>query len=74
MTTHWTERLSEYHDGELSPAESDGCEAHLAECAECRGVLEEIRDVARHGTKRCGADAHGEPVAGNSGEDRFRLG
>ena len=45
MTTHWTDRLSEYHDGELSPAEQTACESHLAGCAECRDVLAEIRDV-----------------------------
>ena len=45
MTTHWTDRLSEYHDGELSPAEQTACESHLAACAECRSVLAEIRGV-----------------------------
>lgn len=45
MTTHWIDRLSEYHDGELSPAEQTACESHLAACAECRSVLAEIRDV-----------------------------
>jgi hypothetical protein len=44
-TTHWTERLSEYLDGELPPPDAARCEAHLAECAECRGVLAELRTV-----------------------------
>ena len=45
MTTHWIDRLSEYHDGELSPAEQTACESHLTACAECRSVLAEIRGV-----------------------------
>ena len=42
MSTHWTERLSEYHDGELSPAEHAACEAHLARVRDCRDVLAEL--------------------------------
>jgi hypothetical protein len=42
---HWTDRLSEYHDGELSPAEHSACESHLAQCDECREVLDDIRSV-----------------------------
>ena len=45
MSTHWTERLSEYHDGELTPAEVASCEAHLAECADCRDALDALRQV-----------------------------
>lgn len=45
-TTHWTERLSEYLDGDLSTAERDTCEQHLAGCAECARVLEELKAVA----------------------------
>ncbi len=45
MSTHWTDRLSEYQDGELSPAEHAACEAHLAECDECRAVLQELQLV-----------------------------
>jgi negative regulator of sigma E activity len=44
---HWTDRLSEYVDGELTGDEAAACEAHLAGCAECRGVSEELRAVAR---------------------------
>jgi hypothetical protein len=43
MSEHWTERLSDYIDEELSPAERDACEAHLLACAECREVLGELR-------------------------------
>lgn len=45
MTTHWTERLSEFHDGELSPVDHAACEAHLAECAACREVLQDLQLV-----------------------------
>jgi hypothetical protein len=42
---HWTERLSEYVDDELSPAERSACEAHLHECAACRELVSELREV-----------------------------
>ncbi|HET7601994.1 MAG TPA: zf-HC2 domain-containing protein [Gemmatimonadales bacterium] len=47
MNEHWTERLSEYVDGELAHDELVACEAHLAACAECRAVTEDLRAVAR---------------------------
>ncbi len=43
--THWTDRLSDYLDGELPPAERNSLEAHLENCAECARVLEELRAV-----------------------------
>jgi anti-sigma factor RsiW len=45
VSTHWTDRLSDFQDGELSPADHTACEAHLAECDECRTVLQELRLV-----------------------------
>ena len=45
MSTHWTDRLSDFQDGELSPADHAACEAHLAECDACRTVLQELRLV-----------------------------
>jgi putative zinc finger protein len=45
VNTHWTERLSEYQDDELVPAEREACEAHLATCDICRSALDEIRAV-----------------------------
>jgi hypothetical protein len=45
MDTHWIERLSEYRDGELTAAERAACETHLAECARCRDVLDELEMV-----------------------------
>jgi anti-sigma factor RsiW len=45
MTHRWTDRLSEYLDGELPDNERVALEAHLQECAECTAVLAEIRQV-----------------------------
>ena len=45
MNDQWTDRLSEYVDGELAAGERLGLEAHLATCAECRATLEELRRV-----------------------------
>ena len=39
------ERISAYHDGELSPALSDRVAGHLAECAGCRAYLLGVRRV-----------------------------
>lgn len=42
----WTDRLSDYADGELSPAEQAEVDAHLAACGECRAIAGELRRVA----------------------------
>ncbi len=42
---HWTDRLSEYVDGDLSAAERVSCDEHLSRCGECAGALEEIRVI-----------------------------
>jgi tetratricopeptide (TPR) repeat protein len=44
-TTDWTDRLSEYIDGTLTPAEQAACEAWLSQSAEGRLLLEELRQV-----------------------------
>ena len=54
-TSHWIDRLSEYHDGELTPAERATCEAHLASCAACRDALGAIQGVVAFA--RADADA-----------------
>ncbi len=41
----WTDRLSEYLDGELSPGERGALEAHLGGCEECTATLEGLRRV-----------------------------
>src|SRR5437867_12407733 len=41
----WTDRLSEYLDGELGSPEQAALDAHLAACAACRATLDELRRV-----------------------------
>jgi hypothetical protein len=45
VNTHWTERLSEYLDGELAAADRAACDAHLQACQMCRTDLDELRLV-----------------------------
>ena len=48
MTDPWTDRLSEYVDGELDTVTRQALEAHLATCAECRATRAALeRVVAR---------------------------
>jgi anti-sigma factor RsiW len=45
---HWTDRLSEYVDGELDPPTRVAIDAHLAICAECRATRDALtRVIAR---------------------------
>jgi hypothetical protein len=46
MDAHWTERLSDYLDGELGPEERAAADRHLGSCAECSAVLQDLRAVA----------------------------
>lgn len=46
MADVWTNRLSEYLDGELSDADSTELENHLVDCADCAKILEQLRAVA----------------------------
>lgn len=41
----WTDRLSDYVDGELSAADAEALERHLATCEACARTLEELRAV-----------------------------
>ncbi|MBW8839368.1 MAG: zf-HC2 domain-containing protein [Gemmatimonadetes bacterium] len=45
MTDSWTDRLSEYVDGELDPATRAALEAHLVTCASCRATHDELQRV-----------------------------
>jgi anti-sigma factor RsiW len=45
MNDQWTDRLSEYVDGELANGERTALEAHLATCTVCRGAVAELRQV-----------------------------
>jgi Putative zinc-finger len=42
---HYTDKLSEYLDGELGAAERQAIESHVFECAECAAALNELRRV-----------------------------
>ena len=45
MTDQWTDRLSEYLDGDLALPERVALEAHLVECQECATTLADLRAV-----------------------------
>lgn len=45
MSDTWTNRLSEYLDGDLRGHELAALEAHLPSCADCRATLEQLRRV-----------------------------
>lgn len=48
MSDQWTDRLSEYLDDELDPAERAALAAHLEHCAECAATVADLeRVVAR---------------------------
>lgn len=48
MNDIWTNRLSEYLDGELGNDERVALEAHLATCGQCSSILGELRQVVAH--------------------------
>jgi hypothetical protein len=45
MSDQWTDRLSEYLDDELPPAERAALEAHLRHCVACGAVLADLKRV-----------------------------
>ena len=45
MSDHTHPRLEAFHDGELSAGETARVEAHVSDCAECQGALEEMRTL-----------------------------
>jgi putative zinc finger protein len=45
MQDQWTDRLSEYVDGDLDEAQRSALEAHLVDCDQCRTTLVELRRV-----------------------------
>jgi anti-sigma factor RsiW len=59
VDTHWTDRLSDYLDDEMSATERAACEAHLADCSACRETLDGLQWVMTAAR----ADADQEPPA-----------
>jgi hypothetical protein len=45
MKDSWTDRLSDYLDGDLSPADAREMASHLETCHACSAALVELRDV-----------------------------
>jgi hypothetical protein len=45
MAHEWSDRLSEYIDDELTPAEAAALEAHVRSCPDCALSLDELREV-----------------------------
>ncbi len=45
MADDWTDKLSDYLDGELNEADKGSLEVHLSECEKCRTALEGLRVV-----------------------------
>ena len=45
----WTDRLSEYVDGELDDSTRRALETHLAGCTECRGIADDLRRISARG-------------------------
>ena len=53
----WEERIALYAGGDLSPAEAEAVERHVAECAGCQVLLSGLRE-----SLRLVREVHGEPV------------
>lgn len=51
MADVWTDRLSEYIDDELTPAERTALEAHLTSCGECSATVAELRAVVERAAR-----------------------
>ena len=47
MSDQWTERLSEYVDGELEDGERVALESHLQSCIDCSQIVGDLRRVVR---------------------------
>ena len=45
MADVWTDKLSDFLDGELSEADAGSLESHLTSCVECAATLDQLRAV-----------------------------
>ncbi|MCS6842803.1 MAG: MG2 domain-containing protein [Caldilineales bacterium] len=68
---HVEEHLLAYLDGELSPAEVQSVEAHLARCAACRAALDELQSL-QAGLTRTIAAAYATTRLAPAAEQRIR--
>ncbi len=59
MDEHWTDRLSEYIDGDLDPRERAAADAHIGGCTACAALAAELRAVRDR--VRLAPDAAPEP-------------
>jgi hypothetical protein len=69
MNDQWTNRLSEYLDGDLDSTERAAIEAHLATCGQCYATLGELQHVVA----RAKALADSEPETDLWPDIRARL-
>jgi len=74
-TTHWTERLSEYLDGELSAEDQIAIEVHLDACYTCRDTARDLRELGEAMRSRAAARTAGaeQELGGLSGGVESRL-
>jgi len=57
---NWTDRLSEYLDGDLTAHESEALEAHLLTCADCGETLQQLRAVVARAQQVMDAPPHND--------------
>jgi anti-sigma factor RsiW len=73
MNDLWTNRLSEYIDGELDTSERAELEQHLATCGHCYATLADLRDVVARAKTLADREPAQDLWAGiRSGIDRNR--
>ena len=59
----WTDRLSDYLDGELSADERGAVEAHLRGCGSCAAVLEDLKRVVARCLEKQRDQRYGDAAA-----------
>jgi anti-sigma factor RsiW len=47
MNCEHAAQIHAYYDNDLTPAQRAGVESHLAVCAECRALLQDLRDLTQ---------------------------
>ena len=70
MSDQWTDRLSEYLDGELKGSERALLEAHLERCDDCQETLAGLRRVVMRARCPRGPAARDRPLGRRGGADR----